>query len=32
MGSIGSWVLAIYLSLIMLGMVVLTVFGITRLV
>jgi hypothetical protein len=28
----GSWVLAIYLSLIMLGMVVLTVFGITRLV
>ncbi len=29
---IGSWVLAIYLSLIMLGMVVLTVFGITRLV
>jgi hypothetical protein len=29
---IGSWVLAIYLSLIMLGMVVLTVFGISRLV
>lgn len=29
---IGSWVLAIYLSLIMLGMVVLTVLGISRLV
>ena len=28
---IGSWVLAVYLSLIMLGMVVLTVFGISRL-
>jgi hypothetical protein len=29
---IGSWILAIYLSLIMFGMIVLTVFGISRLV
>lgn len=29
---IGSWVLAIYLSFIILGMVVLTMFGISRLI